>query len=111
MFVLLKKAAIEALHQFVKSKMLNEKIDIVASSTSLDNCLNHMNDRIDELAFEFIELHEFLKIIPDDVLESLKSEIQPIYEECYVTFSFKNVFFHVKRTTRFEFIKADLSQP
>lgn len=44
-----------------------------------------MNDRIDELASEFIEIDNFYTYIPENIVEEVKKEIKPIFEKEYVT--------------------------
>ena len=73
---------IEELIKAAREELRRKKKDIVMASTDEHDCVENMELGVDEFVKNFVDADEFLKVVPEEVLE-LKAELDREFRKAY----------------------------
>ena len=77
------KNKLNEIYEDVKEATLDDQADIVENSTSDADCIATMHATVDEHAVEFVKIDEFLKEVPVETMDKLKSDLEPLFKKAY----------------------------
>ena len=69
----------------MKAEVLAQKDDIVTESKDVGDCIGRMHGACDKCADEFVKKDPFFKSVPVGVVKGVKEELEPIFENAYVS--------------------------
>ena len=79
-----------------KKGVLNQKDDIIARAKDPEDCLKLMKDAIVKLVTDFTDQDEFLKDVPQSVIDDLEKDLKSEFEKEFVNLYFSLHFFFEK---------------
>ena len=79
---------IQELVAAAKRHAMTNKDDIVLESWDPEDCVGRMVDSVDSFAADFILKDDFFKEVPEDAIQKLEQQLEPIFKDAYVIFLF-----------------------
>ena len=76
------------LHADAKAHMLDRKDQLVLDALDLPDCISRMHDELADFVDQFIKNDDFLKSVLKDAITRLHGDLDPVYEDAYVTTKF-----------------------
>ena len=58
---------------------LANKDEIILESLDEEDCIERMNNFVDDFAYDFVNNDEFFKEVPQEEVDELKDELEPIF--------------------------------
>ena len=73
------------LYKKVTEDVLAQKDDIVTAATDVGDCIGNMHNACDKAAADYVKKDDFYKSVPVEVVKQVKDELEPVFENAYVT--------------------------
>ena len=81
------KEKLKEAYDYGKDEVLQQKGDIILEAKDLPHCLKLMKDAIVDAVTDFTDQDDFLKEVPQPVMDELEKDLRSKFENSYVTFN------------------------
>ena len=81
------KEKLKEAYDYGKDEVLQQKADIILEAKDLPHCLQLMKDAIVDAVTDFTDQDDFLKDVPQSVIDELEKDLMSKFENGYVTFN------------------------